>query len=159
VRENARWCRSENVVLVPHVVAEDRKDVSKAVRAGVRRLRKEGVDALWILNDNFFLTPEIIEHGWLPALARFEKPVLVGAENLVASRVRFGTFGVLPDHYGLGAQAAEMVLRLQADDWRMPERPELRQPLSVYKILNLPAARKLSALNEDRLKEIDKVWK
>lgn len=158
VRESAKWCGYENIELVPFEVAEGRRDVARAVRTGVRRLRdKSKVDALWILNDNFFLTPEIVEAGWLPALERFRKPVLVGVENFVASRSRFGTFAILPDHYGLGVQAAGMVLRLKEDDWEMEGPPRVEQPLSVYKVLNLEQARRHSRVNEAALVEVDKV--
>ena len=84
VRENAKWCKLGNIELVPYMVEEDRKDMARAVRAGVRRLRdRDRVDALWIPNDNFFLTPEIIGGGWLPALERFRKPVLVGVDKVI----------------------------------------------------------------------------
>jgi hypothetical protein len=158
VDENAKWCKYENIELVPFEVPEESRDIAKSVRTGVRRLRnKENVDALWILNDNFFLTPDIIENGWLPALERFRKPVLVGVENLVSTRIRFGTFATLPDHYGLGVQAAGMILRLKEDGWEMDGPQKVEQPLAVYKILNLVQAMTVSDINQAALMEIDKV--
>jgi hypothetical protein len=160
VRENAKWCKYENIELVPFEVAEDRMDVARAVRTGVRRLRdRDKVDALWILNDNYFLSREIIGGGWLPALERFHKPVLVGVENFVSLRSRFGTFAILPDHYGLGAQAAGMILRLRDDEWEMEGPPKVEQPLAVYKVLNLEQARKSARIRESALVEVDKVLK
>jgi hypothetical protein len=158
VSENAKWCASENIELVPFVVAEDRMDVARAVRTGVRRLRdRDRVDALWILNDNFFLTPEIIGGGWLPALERFKKPVLVGVENFVSARSRFGTFAILPDHYGLGVQTAGLILRLKENDWALEESLRVEQPLAVYKVLNLEQARKRATVRDSALVEVDKV--
>jgi hypothetical protein len=160
VSESARWCAAENIELVPFLIPEQGADVAKAVRTGVRRLwRKDDVDALWVLNDNFYLTPGIIAEGWLPALERFEKPVLVGVENFVSSGIKFGTFAVLPDHYGLGAQAAGLLMRLQEDNWEAEAKPVMRQPLAITKLLNLKLARKYSRINEDRLMEIDRVVK
>ncbi len=158
VRENAKWCKNENIDLIPFEVPEDRKDVARAVRTGVRRLRdREKVDALWILNDNFFLTPEIIGVGWLPALDRFRKPVLVGVENFVTAHSRFGTFAILPDHYGLGVQAAGMILRLKEDGWEWRGPIKVEQPLAVLKILNLEQAGKSVRVNRAALVEVDKV--
>lgn len=160
VRESARWCAAENIELVPYPIPGQGDDVAKAVRTGVRRLwRKDAVDALWVLNDNFYLTPEIIRDGWLPALERFEKPVLVGVENFVSTGIKFGTFAVLPDHYGLGAQAAGLVTRLQEDGWKAGDEPSVRQPLAITKLLNLRLARKYSRVNDARLMEIDRVVK
>ncbi|MEO6097029.1 MAG: hypothetical protein ABIW76_15655, partial [Fibrobacteria bacterium] len=160
VRENAKWCAYENIELVPYLVSEDRMDVARAVRTGVRRLRdREKVDALWILNDNFFLTPEIIGGGWLPALARFKKPVLVGVENFVSERSHFGTFAILPDHYALGVQTAGLILRLKENGWKLDETLRVEQPLAVYKILNLEQARKYATVRDSALKEVDKVIK
>lgn len=158
VKDQAAWCASERIELVPYLIPDGSPDVAKAVRTGVRRLwRKEGVDALWVLNDNFHLTPEIIREGWLPALERFEKPVVVGVENFVSPAAKFGTFAVLPDPYGLGAQAAGLLLRLQEDGWEADETPSLRQPLAITKLLNLRLLRKYSRIHEDRLLEIDRV--
>lgn len=158
VRESARWCAYERIELVPFEVPEDRRDVARAVRTGVRRLRdRDRVDALWILNDNFFLTPGIVADGWLPALERFPKPVLVGVENFVAKDARFGAFAILPDHYGLGVQAAGMLLRLKDGDWKLEGPPKVEQPLSVYKILNLEQVRRIAHVNEAALVEMDKV--
>lgn len=160
VTESARWCAAENIQLVPYVIPEHGADVAMAVRSGVRKLwRKDDVDALWVLNDNFYLTPEIIAEGWLPALERFEKPVLVGVENFVSSGIKFGTFAVLPDHYGLGAQAAGLLMRLKEDEWVADDGPAVRHPLAITKLLNLKLARKYSRINEDRLMEIDRVVK
>jgi hypothetical protein len=158
VKAHAEWCAAERIELVPYRIPDGAADVPKAVRTGVRRLwRRDGVDALWVLNDNFYLTPEIIRDGWLPALERFEKPVVVGVENLVSPGIKFGTYAVLPDHYGLGTQAAGLLLRLQEDGWEADDAPALRQPLAITKLLNLPLARKYSAIHEDRLLEIDRV--
>lgn len=160
VRESAKWCGYENIELIPFEVPEGRRDVARAVRTGVRRLRDKGkVDALWILNDNYFLTPAIVELGWLPALERFRKPVLVGVENFVSAGSRFGTFAILPDHYGLGVQAAGMILRLKEEDWEQEGPPKVEQPLSVYKVLNLEQARRHAKVNEAALVEVDKVIK
>jgi hypothetical protein len=158
VKAQAAWCASERIELVTYRIPDGSPDVAKAVRTGVRRLwRKEDVDALWVLNDNFHLTPEIIREGWLPALERFEKPVVVGVENFVSPAAKFGTYAVLPDPYGLGAQAAGLLLRLQEDGWEADDAPALRQPLAITKLLNLRLARKYSRIHEDRVLEIDRV--
>src|SRR5690606_5754759 len=143
VRESAAWCERESIRLVSHEIPDGRKNVARAVREGIRRLRdREKVDALWILNDNYFLTAEIIREGWIPALERFRKPVLVGVENFVSPGSRFGAYAVLPDHYGLGAQAAGMIVRLKEDGWRMGRKAKVEHPLAVHKVLNLESARK-----------------
>lgn len=160
VREHAKWCKNENIELVPFEVEEGHKDVARAVRRGVRQLcDRDKVDALWILNDNYFLSREIIGDGWIPALERFHKPVVVGVENFVSPGSRFGTFAILPDHYGLGVQAAGKILRLRDDGWMMEGPPKVEQPLAVYKVLNLVQARKSARIRESALVEVDKVLK
>jgi hypothetical protein len=158
VREHAKWCKNENIELVPFEVEEGHADVSRAVRRGVRHLcERDKVDALWILNDNYFLSREIIGGGWLPALERFHKPVVVGVENFVSLGSRFGSFAILPDHYGLGVQAAGKILRLRDDQWVMEGPPKVEQPLAVYKVLNLVQARKSARIRDSALVEVDKV--
>lgn len=160
VRESAAWCERESIQLVAHEVPEDRKNKARAVREGIRRLRdRENVDALWILNDNHFLTAEIIREGWIPALERFRKPVLVGVENLVSAGSHFGAYAVLPDHYGLGAQAAGMIVRLKEDGWRMDATTRIEHPLAVLKVLNLERARNSMRIRKESLLEVDKVIK
>ncbi len=158
VLESARWCKSENIELVAFEVPENTRDIALAVRNGVRRLRiQDQVDALWVLNDNYFLTPEIISEGWLPALERFQKPVLVGVENLISSKVTFGSFATLPDHFGLGVQVAGIIHRLEEVNWRMEVKPMVQQPLAIIKMISLKQARKVSEVKESALLEIDKV--
>lgn len=158
VAESAKWCLKENITLVPFVVPESEKDASGAIRRGVWHLRKkEKVDALWVLNDNVLLTMDAVRKGWLPALERFRRPVIVGVENLVEPGIAFGTFAVLPDDYGLGVQAGGLIRQMREDGWRVPEGEHLEHSMAVLKILNLRIARRNFKIDESRLGEMDKI--
>ncbi len=155
IRRQAELCESENIELVQYQISDSTRDVVGAVRAGLHHLtRRENVDAIWIPNDNFYLTPEIIERAWLPGLERYRKPVVVGVENLVSPVIKFGTFAVLPDHYGLGAQAAGLILEGQDDAWDF-EAGTVHHSLAVHKILNIDLTLRYMRINKDRLNEID----
>lgn len=155
-RRQAGFCASEDFLLVGRAVPEGDDAASSLRKALFELLDVEKVDALWILNDNMFLTPRIIQSVWIPLTRRYRTVSVVGVESLVNPVLDFGSFAVLPDHYALGAQAAGILLDIQESSWKV-DAPRTEEPLSVVKILNARQIRKRSAVKPERLGEIDKV--
>lgn len=115
----------------------------------------ENVDALWVLNDNRLLTPELIAHSWLPVL-RFEpRPVLVGVEALVHPEIHFGTLAVLPDHPKLGVQAANMVFDLADNGWQLQTDGQVEHPVSVRTVINVDQMAEHFQLRPEALNKFD----
>lgn len=150
------FCGPENIEIREFRV-DDKADAAEGLRRGLDDLLgTQGVDALWVLNDNFFLNPKLLKDVWLPAAARYRKPIVVGVESLIQSNLNFGVFAALPDHYALGSQAANLLLELQENGWVASGRA-VDQPLSVLKYLNTRISKKTSLpVDEDKLKEIDR---
>jgi len=73
----------------------------------------------------------------------------------VQTKFELGSFAVIPDHRGLGAQAANMIYDLADNQWNLSE-TIVHQPLSVIKIVNSSLARKKGFLNESGMKYMDK---
>jgi hypothetical protein len=127
------------------------------IRRALRRV-KHHADALWILNDDQLLSPRLIADGWLPGMnERPWIPAIVGAAPLVAPGTGFGTFAVLPDHTALGAQAANMILDLSEDDWRLSDDVGVELPLSTVSTIDLAQANERFALRPDALQMVDRV--
>jgi hypothetical protein len=153
---NAEFCKQEGIELVGVKVpdaADPKASLDKALKDLVGR---EDVDALWVLNDNFFLNARLIVGSWQPGLSGWKHPVIVGIETLVKPAFKFGTFAVLPDNYALGAQAAGLVQEIDDAGWRV-EAWKVDQPLSVVKTLNKPGTKKCCGIEESKLGEVDKV--
>lgn len=128
-----------------------------AIRRGLDRLRdEERVDAIWVLNDNALLEKDLIARGWLEGLRDNKIPVVVNVASLVSRRVEFGTFGVLPDHRALGAQAANMVATLAERGWKT-EGLGFELPVSVEKVLDADFARKTLGLGDAQIATVDRV--
>lgn len=128
-----------------------------AIRRGLERLRSEDrVDAIWVLNDNALLDKELIARGWLEGLRDNKLPVVVNVASLVSRRVEFGTFGVLPDHRALGAQAANLVATLSERGWKT-EGVDFELPVSVEKVLDADFARKNLGLGDAQIATVDRV--
>ncbi|WP_103920809.1 type 1 periplasmic-binding domain-containing protein [Candidatus Venteria ishoeyi] len=102
----------------------------------LRRLLKNDIDALWVVNDNTLLSQRFLQNAWLPALKRFNKPVIVGFDKLSRSEIGFGTYSVSPDHYDLGLQGADMLMDIKAAGWQIKNKL-IAEPLSTHKCLNL----------------------
>ena len=120
---------------------EVEKNEPTQLRRAIERLRTEDdVDVIWVLNDNALLQPDMIRRGWLPALRPNRTPVLVNVGSLLSDRVDFGTFAVLPDHRGLGVQAAGLITQLGERRWNASS-IRMEYPLSVEKVLNVDFAR------------------
>ena len=124
---------SARAIRVVDVEVDGEPNVSELKRA--IRLLKRDSDALWLLNDDRLLTPQLIADAWLPGLNEKPwRPTIVGAASLVSSANSLGTFAVLPDHTALGAQAASLVFesptavgcsRARSPACRCPRRPRL----------------------------------
>lgn len=139
-----------------------REEVSSAPNASelkraVRRL-KQGVDALWVLNDDHLLSSRLIVDGWLPALdERPWVPTIVGVASLVSPKNAFGTFAVLPDHAALGVQAADLLFSIAESGWTLPADARVQLPLSTTTTIDLSSARERFRLREQALSQVDRI--
>lgn len=128
------------------------------IESGLETLREErGVDAIWVMNDNALLDPELLSEAWLPALRYNQRPVVVNVRSLVSRSLDLGTFAVIPDHRALGSQAGQMLWNLSESEWRIPSDEQLEYPVSVEKALDLGFARENLALRETELSSIDQL--
>lgn len=154
--QQSSFCTPEGLTLVGRAVADD-GDPTAALRKALDELvDDEKVDALWILNDNLFLNPKIIQGVWMPRIKKSKVLSVVGIEPLVNPGLDFGSFAVLPDHYALGSQVADLMQEIQDAGWKVEE-SHTDQPLSVVKILNARQVNKRGGVKPDKLGEIDKV--
>lgn len=146
-REQTRVIREE-VSLSPN---------SSEIKRALRRL-KQRVDAIWVLNDDRLLTPRLLAEGWLHGLNEPPwVPTIVGAASLVSPKQSFGTFAVLPDHTALGAQAANLLLDIADNGWKLPSSGAAQLPLSTTTTVDLTQARERFALRPSALAQVDKV--
>jgi len=155
VEQQGRLASLEQVQLVPFELS--RSPGPHEIRKGLDRLiQDEQVDALWVLNDNVLLKPELIAKGWLKVLHRKPLAVVVGVGSLVDARLHFGSFAMLPDHSALGVQASNLVFRLKEEGWdarAVP--PEL--PLSIQSVVDIGWTRAHLQFREDAIDRIDRI--
>lgn len=155
-QKNAKFCQGENVELVGYKVADD-ADAKEALKTALATLtERKDIDALAVVNDNFFLNAKLLKEVWLPTLSGWKRPVLVGVESLVKPELKFGTFAILPDHYALGAQAAGLMQEIEDAGWKV-DGGRTDQPLSVIKVLNLRGMKACCGIQEGKTNEIDKI--
>ncbi len=158
VRINQDYCRKEHTELVPYLIS-DKGDIESELKKGLDILeKKENIDALWVLNDSILVNAQLLRSAWIPFARKFKKPVIAGIEVLVGPKLNFGTFGVVPDHLELGAQAAQMIYDIMDNDWQVGKKG-VEQPRSVYKILNLEQAENLFRVGKEQLNFVDKLLK
>lgn len=155
VERNRRYCDGEDIEIVARSVGDRSLSHRWAVLRNVRSLlRSADVDALWVLNDNVLLRPDIVSDIWVPLVHRYRKPVIVGAERLVDPSVGLGAIAVVPDHRALGAQGGQMVLTARDNEWQPPRRI-VQPPLSVVKIVNARNLRRCAEVREEGLGAVD----
>lgn len=155
VEQQARLASLEQVQLVP--IEMSRNPGPHEIRKGLDRLiHDEQVDAIWVLNDNVLLKPELIAKGWLAMLHKNPIAVVVGVGSLVDARLHFGSFAMLPDHGALGVQASNLVFRLRDEGWSAKAvPPEL--PLSIQSVVDLEWTRAHLQFREDAIDRIDRI--
>lgn len=155
IREQERLAEKESVVAVVEEVSA-KPNVAEVRRA--LRIIKSTSDAVWVLNDNQLLTPKLISEGWVPGMNEHPwVPVIVGAAPLVAPGANFGTFALVPDHPGLGAQLANMIFNLSDDDWVLREQVQVEVPVSTVSTMDFGQANERLALRADAVQKIDRV--
>lgn len=156
VRRQAALARAENIEIVARRVAAA-PHVNEVRHALSELIDTPRVDALWVLNDNMLLTPELVTTAWLPALGSARPlPVVVGVRSLIRTSPPLGTFAMIPDHESLGVQAASLVFELseqhfQATSWRVDE------PVSLKTIINGAQARSHFGFNDTQRSNVDEV--
>jgi len=155
VRKQRGLAAVEKVELVSFEVS-DEPGPYQIRRALDHLTRREKVDAIWVLNDNVLLQPELIAKGWLRMLHQNPIPVVVGVSSLVDVRLHFGSFAMLPDHAALGLQAANLVFKLSGEKWNASATP-IELPLSVQSVVDLPWARQRLQFREEALDRIDRI--
>lgn len=153
---NAQFCRAEGVDIVSVKLPNKSQKFERLVARNLKELSSK-VDAFWIVNDNTLLTRELLMSAWIPKLGKANKPVIVGVEALVETKLKLGTLSVSPDHYALGIQAGSKIFDIRDQEWSVANM-EVDQPLSVTKILNLNISkdRKLK-INDKKLDDIDRI--
>src|SRR5690606_8816443 len=104
IQDQIKLAEKEKITAVVEEVGAEAN--AAEIKRAIRNVKKRS-DALWVLNDNRLLTPRLISDAWVPGMnERPWVPVIVGAAPLVSPGANFGTFALIPDHPGLGAQVA-----------------------------------------------------
>jgi ABC-type uncharacterized transport system substrate-binding protein len=129
---------------------------SSEIKRALRELKQEA-DAVWVLNDDRVLTPQLISQGWLPGLNEKPwRPTIVGVASLVSTSQALGTLAVMPDHTALGVQAANLVYDIADNEWQVPE-AFAQLPLSTNTAFDLHHASERFELKQGALAQVDKV--
>lgn len=140
VEKQRQLAAIERIALVPFVM--DETPTAGELSRTLKRVKAADVDALWVMNDNKLLQPDLFREGWFPFVDRERMPVLVGVSSLVRADRPFGTWGVIPDSEALGVQAANLLLELGDSGWRAGEKP-VQLPVSVKTFLDVARAKPL----------------
>jgi putative ABC transport system substrate-binding protein len=120
-------------------------------------LSKDHVDALWVLNDNALLTPDLIGAVWVPEVSGETRvPVIVGVPSLLSKSYPVGTFAMVPDHAALGMQAANLVFDLSENGWRIQE-PSIKLPISIKTLVRFQEVRQRFGLKDGGLESVENV--
>lgn len=157
IEENAKYCRAEGIELVPIALPNKDGKLDKKLKDGLSKLVKNDIDALWVLNDNALLNTKTIRSAWLPTIGKADLPVIVGVRSMLTTRLNFGSFAIVPDHYALGVQAASVIGEIMDEDWEIGDR-DIEQPLSVKKVVNVSVLNnKKVKYRKDKLSAMDEV--
>jgi putative ABC transport system substrate-binding protein len=156
VAEQRRLASREGIDLVGSEVSEDpsRSDISAALKSLVDR---ERVDAVWVLNDEALLSPQMLSSVWLSSSnPRHRMPVIVGAPNLVTKENPVGTFAIMPDDVALGIQTANLIFDIADDGWKVKGR-DVSLPISIKTVVDADEIRQQFVFKAGALEGVDKV--
>lgn len=129
--ENSASCILQGISLTMKVVP-DRNDPSflKAVTDALDNMKKQKVDALWILEDENLLQLKLVRDVWKPFIEKSGISTIVNNEALLTAPWDIGTVCIIPDPQQVSSQIAKKLLELQRDNWNVYA-PSI-DPLDIY---------------------------
>jgi hypothetical protein len=129
--ENGASCILEGISLTMKTVP-DRNDpsFSKAVTEALNNMKKQNVDALWMVEDESLLQLQLVRDVWEPFIKKNGIPTIVNNEALLAAPWNIGTVCIIPDPQLLSSQIAKKLHELQRDNW-IVYAPSI-DPLDIY---------------------------
>ncbi len=152
VQHQARLAAVERVQLVPAPVSSAASSVE--IRAALEHLQTQKVDALWVLNDHQLVSPKTVEQAWEPVLQTRPLPTIVGEATWVRPESHFGTLAVIPALEPLGLQAAELVMAMADNNWRV--HAQLAEPISASTIVDVRQAKQNFGFVESNLAYVER---
>jgi len=156
IQLNAKFCKKEGIELI--AVEIPNSFSVKSINYHLKHLLNNEIDALWVVNDNGLISPQLVQNVWLPNIKEFSKPVIVGVEGLTSTSLDFGTFSTVPDQYALGVQGAGLIGDIVDEGIVQLEQTKVYEPLSIKKLLNIRLMQKRNiAINESKLETLDKL--
>lgn len=156
IKKNKEYCRQEKIDLINIELSQKMIKKTEIKKSLKKLFKNEGVDALFVLNDNALLKSDILRDVWIPLEKKYKVPVVVGVEILADPKINLATLAVLPDHVNLGSQVAEMIFNIVDNNWQIDE-PQIDPPLSVIKVVNVKKAKKHYGVKEENLVTVDKL--
>lgn len=168
IKAEAEYSTRKGIELIPYVITENaisgraqwKQDrVAKEIQRGLKTLKSQKIDALWVLNENILMNRKALMSGWSPGARKIRKPVIVGVNSLARTAIQLGSFAVVPDHRKLGIQTASIVRKIKSDGWVI-KNPAVRRPSDVLTTVNTTLAQKNRIqLNAGQLGSINNVIK
>jgi ABC-type uncharacterized transport system substrate-binding protein len=160
IKQNQAFCAAEGIELVGIQLENNPDNTTKSVKKALNKL-EDSVDAIWILNDNALLmskTDPTLIRTWMTMRMKSKIPAIVGISHFL-KKIPLGSFAIVPDNYGLGAQTAGIIFELMDNDWEIDD-TDVQQPLSVKKSISvLTLEKKGIAYKKSSLNQVDAVVK
>jgi len=159
IKSNVNMCEKIGVELVSVALTNKEARDPTLVYKALNDLNSQSIDALWVANDRYLLTTNLVTNSWVPFSNGFNKSVVVGANRFVATDLNFGNIAIYPDDSGLGEQAGTLLVNLMHDDWII-KKPGFEYPVNLVKSFNveITRSRKIDVF-EEHLDKFDKLIK
>jgi hypothetical protein len=129
--DNSASCILQGISLTMKPVP-DRNDpsFSKVFTEALNNMKKQKVDALWIVEDESLLQLQLVRDVWGPFLEKSAIPTIVNNEALLAAPWNIGTVCIIPDPQQLSSQIGKKLRELQRNNW-IVQSPSI-DPLDIY---------------------------
>lgn len=158
-QRQARNCARENIKLVGYAIPE--KNMKGKKRASYYRnqlkegldslIKREKVDAIWVINDNELVNATMIEEVWSKKLKGKRLWVIVGVNGFIQQG--FGNFAVLPDRNEIGLQVVDLLYDF--DHGNEENINQVEEPRSSITHLKVKYAKKYLGFIDEKKGEID----
>lgn len=122
------------------ILIHDNKPISLQLNAGLYRLKKMNVDAIWISGDNQLINVETLARSWIPRLRYEPISILTSLANLTDTRLSFANFSFSAKKRSLAVQAIDKILETIENNWSMTG-ITVEEPVAINAHLNVAVSK------------------
>lgn len=116
IERNAALAEQEGFQ-IHHIIVDEKDPLTPQLNAGIHKLKKLNVGAIWLTGDNELVNVETLAKSWIPRLKDHPISILTSLPNLAETPLGFANASVATEEKSLVLQVVDKVIDTIENDW------------------------------------------